>query len=150
MITDWLDPVSYKLGLAAGRGGGGGNPNYVETITGTLANPFGSYTPAEIRQMLASQSASVTLTIPNLEDEETGESYTNVVALLRAYGTNNMSADAIPTMDATDFAALKLRWNVSTSSYNAKLGMLFTGEYNYTDVDLTTPCTLTVIHHPLP
>lgn len=28
--------------------GGGSNPNYVETIEGTLANPFGQYTAQEI------------------------------------------------------------------------------------------------------
>lgn len=35
-----LDVESFLLGIAAG-GGGGGNPNYVETIEGTLANPWG-------------------------------------------------------------------------------------------------------------
>lgn len=45
-----FDPVSYAMGAKAG---GGGNPNYEEQITGTLANPLGdsNYTIPELVAM---------------------------------------------------------------------------------------------------
>ncbi len=61
MITDWLDPVSYKLGQAAG-GGGGGNPNYVETISGTVANPWGTYSPSALFTAAESGAVSISIT----------------------------------------------------------------------------------------
>lgn len=54
MITDWLDPVSYKLGQAAG-GGSGGSGELFETVLEslgydqmeTLQMPSNSFDPSE-------------------------------------------------------------------------------------------------------
>lgn len=43
--------------------GGGGNPNYVETIEGTLANPWGSVDPSALHQSVLSGDASAMLDI---------------------------------------------------------------------------------------
>ena len=40
----------------------GGNPNYVETIEGTAANPWGDIDPAELRVQLANNTATARIT----------------------------------------------------------------------------------------
>ena len=43
-VIDMAINKDFLMGYGAGKasGGGGGNPNYTETITATLANPFGT------------------------------------------------------------------------------------------------------------
>jgi len=58
-----LDTESFLLGIATGGGSDGGNPNYVETIEGTLANPWGDIDPATLHQSVLSGDADVRLDI---------------------------------------------------------------------------------------
>lgn len=45
------------------NGGTGGNPNIVETITGTLDDPFGDYTIAELVEAISSNNATVKMAV---------------------------------------------------------------------------------------
>lgn len=144
MITDWLDPVSYKLGQAAG--GGGGNPNYVETITGTLANPFGSMTSGELKtliQNVANGSATAILRISNM-----------INMVLVPNESNGLYFVGITNFDSTEFDGYLFEYDGSNMNRY--------GGYCYFDIssdsvsgDITSlpgskQTTLTVIHHPLP
>lgn len=51
--------VNQNDSVTIAESGGGGNPNYMETITGTLANPWGEYLPSEL---LGKEEVSVVLT----------------------------------------------------------------------------------------
>ncbi len=141
MITDWLDPVSYKLGQAAGGGGGGGNPNYVETIEGTLANPWGKVDYGLLLIDIASNNATAIITVPALSFFS---SYLNV-------SSNHLIANGA-------------RFNIGEPSLLSAGLASYGGDgtlnsllmwQNGTTVDVTSTMsgyetTLTIIHHPLP
>ncbi len=61
-----LDTESFLLGIAAG-GGGGGNPNHVETIEGTLANPFGELDFNELYRELSNYGVTLILSAAGSE-----------------------------------------------------------------------------------
>lgn len=140
-----FDPVSYAMGKQAG-GGGGGNPNYVETITGTLANPWGtvSYTSLIDGIIRNSITAKMTATIPGDASLSfvlipTGES----IALRGSGAFYNFSATV------TLNEAFSVVWNPdSTLKYAAitQSGV----DTNITEYAALAITTLTIIHHPLP
>lgn len=146
MITDWLDPVSYKLGIAAG-GGGGSNPNYAETITGTLANPWGGVDTAALLTEIQSNNATCMMTI---DATALDIGIFPVIALPFA-----VSQGFIFELIGTSGPALN-NWGCTSVNYHSD-GTFYTF-YALTGGNVidpgsyasTIPTTLTIIHHPLP
>jgi len=133
-----LDTESFLLGIAAGGGGDGGNPNYVETIEGTLANPWGGYTLQQILDGIASNQMSIMIFSEGQSVAPAVFQQMNALLFSLAFVLgDNQSFTALSLMYAgTDVTAFTMHGQ--------------NGNYTITAEDLTTPCTLTIIHHPLP
>ena len=146
MITDWLDPVSYKLGQAAGGGGGSGNPNYVETITGTLANPWGEKSYSELVDGIVNLDASVTLIV-----DATSIGYDEY--LLSVARGEAIMAGQLPLMSCGysdgDWSAVYAFFTSNGTLYQAMA--LSNGQtLDMTQYAALLPTTLEIVHHPLP
>lgn len=129
------------------EGGGGGNPNYIETIEGTLANPWGTHNPSDLWQGLVSKDISMQLSCtisdpidlyayPYYGAEEDPED-TDAIMFIYGYITGKS-------------ASLLKIYNLT---YEKTGGLIIAAQVinrNRTDYDPTSPCTLTIIHHPMP
>ena len=143
------DASGHWQELGSPGGGGGGNPNYVETIEGTLGYPWGDYS---LRNDLAPKILSndidfyVTFSL-------NGASYTafpnrgNTSAVTRVCSAYSLTA--------TTARVSSLRYSPNGTLQSAKVipelsesNGIWSG--NGITLDSTTPCTLTIIHHPLP
>lgn len=143
-----LDTESFLLGIATGGGSDGGNPNYVETIEGTLENPWGEANPLELQQSVLARDASVEmdidatavgmghfyLTMEQFLNPSAGIGFTGVIragmaverwtAFLVGYTRNGVFQDALLLQEGS----------VTAMSQYASVA----------------PTTLTIIHHPMP
>ncbi len=134
------DTESFLLGIAAGGGGGGGNPNYVETVEGTLANPFGELNIEELFSGLANNGLTLILSA-------LGSSLVGQIS-----GHNSISFGTVLFSDPTDSTP----WLGGSVSYffpydTAQLAYAKVCQNSvWIDVPATTQTVLTVIHHPLP
>lgn len=146
-----FDPVSYAMGkrAAGGGGGGGGNPNYIETISGTLDAPFGSMAKADIKALLdATETHDVTLILGGSDWKESSD-YGDAVM----QKTANYYIFAAPWPIVSEAGIVG---SVISYTYTSRPGLklshaqLYSPDGSLTDIDPTTPCTLTIIHHPLP
>ena len=115
------------------------NPNYVETIEGTLANPWGGYAFSEIRRSIANNIITAYIT--------TSESHRWYVPTGRNAGNNLWVRFNAVQAGIIDYNALSVLSTGATSSVHYEYR---DGNYTETSIDPTTPCTLTIIHHPLP
>ena len=120
------------------EGGGGGNPNYVETIEGTLANPFGELDFDELYSELG--AGGVTLILSALGASMMGQINGSGSIL---FGTVLFAApiDAAP-------------WIGGSVSYVPGEELLDYAKVLqngvWVDLPATTQTVLTVIHHPMP
>lgn len=116
----------------------GGNPNYIETIEGTLENPWGNYNYSELITDINNHEISCELTV-RPGDHAIGHLFYYGTALSGwgfVYGTANTINNLYRVMYKADGTLNKAR--------------IFTSFNEYTEIDPATPCTLTVIHHPMP
>lgn len=124
----------------------GGNPNYVETITGTLANPWGSVNPTELCADIADKNASliVTLTLPG---------YGPLPLAVQAFPADGQIVASVfnnaGTVDVTNASAIRLTLNTGYSTY-ALVALTGGAIADYSGLMDTAQTTLTIIHHPLP
>lgn len=112
------------------------NPNSVETITGTLANPWGDYSLTEIANMIISNNASIRLS----------SIVTNNVALPVTEKNGSVGVQAITFISTTPETAGVLAWSTTQNKF-------FVWSHDTdttTQIPDTTPCIVTIIHHPLP
>lgn len=127
------------------EGGGGSNPNYVETITGTLANPWGVVRYSELKNELANNNASCKLVI-----DATSIGF-DIFSLLGNTSTDGavyfeLIATGGSTVDV--WAAISVNYNIVgelTSAFS-----LIGGNAMNISVYPNLPTTLTIIHHQLP
>lgn len=126
----------------------GGNPNYVETITGTVANPWGDTDPLALLTALADGNATVFMEI---DASVLGISYpvrpqaSNTAAL---HGDSFWFA-AIMTLGETSSTAVLIEY-LDNGVLNF-IKALINGQYNeLSQYASILPTTLTIIRHPLP
>lgn len=118
----------------------GGNPNYVETITGTLANPWGKVDYGLLLIDIASNNATAIIAVQAMNFS----SYLNISSnSLIANGTRFNIIE--PSLLTAAFASY---------GPDGTLGSLLMWQ-NGTTVDVSSTMsgyetTLTIIHHPLP
>lgn len=118
---------------------GGGNPNYVETIEGTLAEPWGGYAFSDIRRGIANDTITAYIT--------TSDSHRWYIPSGKSTGNNMWFRFNTAYADVIDYNVL----SVSSAGAIAAVHYEYRdGNYSETTIDSTTPCTLTIIHHPLP
>ena len=142
-----FDPVSYILGKQSGGGGGGSNPNYVETVTGTVASPWGNLDAAGLYAALQRGDATAKMLIdPSQLGLPAVEIF--ISPLVPGY---------ISVQGIADGGANLSGWFAVQIGYNKTNGE-FIGAYllqNGAVVDMSAyagmiASTITVIHHPLP
>lgn len=118
--------------------GGGGNPNYVETIEGTLANPFGELDFDELYRELG--AGGVTLILSALGATMMGQ----------INGSGSILFGTVLFAAPTDAAP----WIGGSVSYVTGDELLDYAKVLqsgvWADLPAATTTTLTVIHHPLP
>lgn len=137
---------------------GGGNPNHVETITGTLENPWGdlSYTSLvhaiqskEVTTLLSvvlpDDSAWIFPLIPRMWDNPTD------LALIASAA---YPAGFLPQVTMMGGCVVYEQYSGETSPHCAAI-VVSSPDTNYQWVNLIEqmsqlPATLTIIHHPLP
>lgn len=131
---------------------GGGNPNYVQTITGTVAAPTGEDDSgnlfASISEAVFNKNATAKMSIT--VGQQTGWAYllgSNNGALLQGYAS---------LVNANSFLTMKVVWNlaggnITVGDFESIQGA--NGSYQVNDLkSMASMCTteLTIIWHPLP
>lgn len=124
---------------------GGGNPNYVETIQGTLANPWGSISPATLKEELTFFNASAELIIDAralVQDSVYLQaSYRSPQDILWFY--------SVGTISETNTSAVGVTYEATGAFMNAMA--LNAGQFmNISPYASSLPTVLRIIHHPLP
>jgi hypothetical protein len=133
----------------------GGNSNYVETIEGTLANPFGSIDAFVLANEIADGNATATLTF---------EAENETWVLRVCYETLDTAADdeAIIPFFYVQYP-MSIRFASTITYARVSYDVYSNDDTEFadepvvrlqsataeTDVDSDTACTLTVIHHPI-
>ena len=130
--------------------GGGGNPNSVETIEGTVANPWGDYGVADIISMI-NDDANYTIFI----DVDTGsQDYIRLFPFIWRTGINFGRAYCSDSDEPSSWVADSILYSKETGEHigSATIDGLM-DEDDGTVMEgffFLTPTILTIIHHPLP
>lgn len=127
-----------------GESMGGGNPNSVQVIEGTLANPFGDIAMDELQAAVISGNATAIL-----EFNASALGFGTQKTALYYYGDEELTASYAGLTPAFS-VAYYLRWNSASGDL----------EYAYVEEDGTVtdvktaaaslPSTLTIYLHPMP
>lgn len=121
-------------------GGGGGNPNTEQTVTGTLANPWGDVDPVELASAIGTRDADASIVI-----DASALGAGTVGGRLGA--TDRLYVNGANLVDGT--MAYDVIWGPDGTLYDAK--MLSGGQVVYISQYATMlPTTIIVIWHPLP
>lgn len=140
-----LDAESFLLGIVAGSGGG--NPNYVETITGKLDTLFA--TTDEIAELInAIDSETVTAILDTEANDNLGLPATHQ-ASTTFDGTQLAFCAAVLYPSLSDSNAVDIRYN-TISNFTVALAMMSGNVVDITTYAHMIDATLTIIHHPLP
>lgn len=141
------------------------NPNYVETITGSLLNPFGTMTTIEIQSLIDSLMANEVTLVLDFTATFMGNTYYIRTAATQAV---NNSGSVISRIAFDVFKAPSSGWlgfyityRVNQGRLAAQASVYFAEEEDeplYGSVSLeqflqdatVSATTLTIIHHPLP
>lgn len=126
--------------------GGGGNPNTIQTVTGTLANPFGDINAAELRTALLNKEATGYLTI-----DASALSAGTINGLL----VSNSELQTIYSNGANIYTSVETStaynvvWDLTKELLRAQMlsGGNIVAIEQYQD---NIPTSLTVVWHPLP
>lgn len=127
---------------------GGGNPNRVETITGTMADPWGDFDHQELFDALSNNNASCRLVA-----DLTVLGMTDLEPLLYAneYETSpNAYSSGATIGNAEQYSCYQAIWGYINGDLTYFSGV-FSGVYQDLSVYASSiPTTLTIIWHPLP
>lgn len=120
--------------------GGGGNPNRVETITGTLAQPFGELFE-ELTTALASKNATAELEF----------TFNGILQHLPLKGGETMISGGLATVQNGSYLSGEIKWFASGLNSALMVGTVTNNQI----VDMKSTIsriasTLTIIWHPLP
>lgn len=121
---------------------GTGNPNYVETIDGTVFNPFGDYVVSELAQEVEAGNITVIMQL-----YYTSNAYVTTPLLSRQQG-HILVTNGFADMDNQIFLALSL--TCSDSGVSLVQYTSFTESADVTEMYADNRTVLTIIHHPLP
>lgn len=145
-----LDAESFLLGIAAGGGGGGGNLNYIETVAGTLANPWGEYTASDLFSKARSGNLTMYITA-DVQYSQSGSVETATVMFFPVSGAPTFGFIK-PSIAASLLNFARITYSLTGALNRAVAGNINTNAQTQEllTVSSDTACTLTIIHHPLP
>lgn len=135
-----FDITSYILGKKSG--GGGSNPNTVQTVTGTMANPWGDVGFEAIRAALATGNASAIMDIQS-------DVLSIDTTLFLTAGVDNITASC-GHVDTTNYFAFT---GIFPTGDGAPTLRLYTKNAGYVDGSAYASIinsTLTITWHPMP
>ena len=132
--------------VITGTASGGGNPNYVETVTGTLANPWGSVTPATLQTAISGNNATALLTV---DASAIGMGTAYLVATPFAQQAIAFQAVGSSGSSVADWAAVDVAYGTNGSLAYAWINRSGAA-LDATAYAQSITTTLTIIHHPLP
>lgn len=138
--------MTDAIRLGGSGGGGGSSVNSVVTVTGTVAEPFGSIDPAELHTAITSNNATALMEI-----DATAIGYSNTLYLF-AQPANRSFLDfqAVGGMSNSGCTCADASYSKTTGDLIA-VAALTQGVYSLlTDYAALLTTTLTVIYHPLP
>lgn len=139
---EYFVPLSRAEGLVGQSKSGGGNPNQVQTITGTYANPWGEVGRDAIANAIANHSATAYISVASME-------VALAVSAMEdgAYGIAASSCSVGPNV--YPYLAFMFLW--TPDGFTATEVSKETGKgVNVTQDMSEGECTLTIIWHPLP
>lgn len=131
---------------------GGGNPNYVETITGTLENPWGTHTFSDIKAALSSNNITAYI-VDDLLPNERIYLEASADGVSGFTGSFHISTQSSVVIVDREIEYVAYDNNGACIAIFSILGT--TSQYAMTVDDYTADasgaaCTLYLIHHPLP
>ena len=135
-----FDAASYAIGRkSGGGGGGGGNPNYVETVEGKLSNIFetADTDSATLYDSFTTNQADAYIVINDDDDDRRMQLSDSYTSGRRKYLIFQYYESESYVLLATAQAGMD---TVTVTKFTP----------SGTDISSQTPCTLTIIHHPLP
>lgn len=123
------------------------NPNSVETIIGTVANPWGNVNPAELAAEIAANNANA-IAVWDATAIGLGESS---APLFLSNDLEYIYIRSARIGTSSDYDALDVAWSTVTGALNE--AAVLTSSIGYMDIReyasaITT--TITIIHHPIP
>ena len=134
--------VAIARALGSG-GGGGGNPNTVQTVTGTLANPWGDIDVSKLFTDLENEEATAYLTI-----DASALGAGTIPTVLKTGSSNIYASGANIGIALSDTSAYYIIWYQGTLTDARMLsGGNVVDISSYASVITTS---LTVVWHPLP
>lgn len=116
----------------------GGNPNHVEIITGTLANPWGGMQISTLRNEIQNNNATAYIDFK----DGTGD-----IRIFLRYNSAFFGGDCSTIFGAALSASYYIQYNNTGAVSVAKK---FSSNGTATNISNSTATTLTIIHHPLP
>lgn len=119
------------------------NPNYVETISGTLGNPWGNADRAWLKSAVSGNEASAMMIV-----DGTAIGMQSITVLMSPTGSPSVLWFSASNY-SEQFQTICLGWNTESGALNVAVALI-----NGTTVDLSTHATavhttLTIIHHPM-
>ena len=145
--------------LLFAKAGGGGNPNRVDVIQGTLANPFGSMTPDEVASLQADLRFGGASAILEVDGTPIGAALFS--AAIFAYGAGEEIGAFLSFVEPTDVSCFAANWTIifgdsGAESYSLDDAAYISGtseELTYSPLNAyasSLPTTLTIYWHPMP
>lgn len=128
--------------------GGGGNPNRVQTVTGTLAQPFGDYDLYEsLLDAITNGNASAQL-------EFVFNDVPQKLPIVPNVGTSGLTGSATQIYEQA-YGASRVLWTPDQDGYGIAFAYMVGTETGNQIVDISSMApgissTLTIIWHPLP
>ena len=75
-----------------GSGGGGENPNYVQTVTGTLRNPWGNVGDIDIKELSTAITPSIKEATAYIDIDATALNFGHIYSILTNYSLQKIAA----------------------------------------------------------
>lgn len=152
--NELVEAVKAVADAINGEGGGGTSENYVQTITGTLASPFGDYSPVSIGKAIYSGGLSGIIDIDASALGITSRIILPLAFIVHSendgYYVNGASASA-NTFEVSQGAPISII-NATNLIWRSSVDYELLGYMNnqYFNLPPTLPTTVTLYWHPMP
>lgn len=131
------------------EGGGGENPNYVQTVTGTLRNPWGNVGDIDIKELSTAITPRIKEATAYIDIDATALNFGHIYSILTNYSLQKIAAqgaDIASTVDKSNAFTSEWSNNGVLLSANAFAGGNIMDLLSYAD---SLPTTLTIVWHSL-
>lgn len=123
------------------------NPNYLETISGTLANPWGNADRAWLKSAVSGNEASAMMFV-----DGTAVGMQPITVLMSPTGSPSVLWFSTSNYDSSieQFQTVCFGWNTDSGALTEAVALINGTTVDLSDYATVVHTTLTIIHHPLP